>query len=150
MGRSRLNAPRECKRDFHVLLWDHEVILVDRSEYFYYCSADPHYDGEALYEVSPEPGGPCFGATSHLGCEQTVPEDIHDDGGTWTCPSCGYEHDGLSKHDNPLPLRVRDADRHLKAGGVKVELDPEYLDPRCPRKEAWDAAREEACANHLI
>ncbi len=146
----KLGAPRACEYEFWVFRWDHEVVLVDRLEVYYYCSGVSCYDVEALYEVSPEPGTPCFGATSYLECDRVVPETLHDDGGTWTCPSCGHEHDGLSKHDNPLLLRVRDADRHLKAGGVKVELDPEYLDPRCPREEAWDAAREEACANHLI
>lgn len=43
----------------------------------------------------------------------------------------------------------RFCDEGLK-GSVSIELDDEYTAPEAEEKDAWDAARDEASANHRL
>lgn len=134
---SRLNAPRELPYDFHVVAIDGEVWLYDKSEHVHACSLTPCYDMEPLYALGVEAGDEC--SLCHHGLIQD--EDPPTCGGL-----CGTVFDGLAWSE-PCLRNVREV---LRLESIKVELDNEYISPSVPRREAWDAAREEANANHLL
>ncbi len=134
-----LNGPRAIPYDFRVIEWDHEVLLIDASEHTYPCSTRPHFYFESLYSLPPSRGDGC-----HVpDCEGVVEENEWEES---FCPVCGCEYDGLSVIEPGLVLvSVVDLDK-----AIKVELDSEHTHAGVSEREAWDAAREEANANHYL
>lgn len=134
-----LNDPRTIPYDFRVLLFNNEVFLYDDSSRTYPCSTTPHVYIEALYSIRPEVGSEC--PLCKCGTVQ----------GSWDedprcAGECGTVFDGLSWSE-PGYLTEAQLSRCVQE---PVLLDPEDVAADVPRKDAWDAAREAAQANHCL
>lgn len=118
----KLNASRDIPYQFKVVLFDEWVWLYDDSVRTYIASSTPTMYLEPLYYVGP--------ARILEGDDEA--EEPPDWDGPYPDPTylSAYSFGELETAD--------------------VSLDEEWTAPTCPEADAWDAAREEARANHIL
>jgi hypothetical protein len=136
---NRLNAPRTVPYKFQVVEFDGIAWLFDNSTRTYICDRVPKILMEPLYATCPSEDQECPKCLAGtIGYENGEAVCRGECGSTWVEDISGLEPDYFGE---------------FSIHGLTcyhVPLDDEYITPDIDEKEAWDDAREEAHANHLI
>lgn len=136
---ARLNAPREVPYDFKVVELEGVAWLYDNSERTFIASANPTIWMEPLYSTCPAEDDQCPRCLNGtIGYEYGEARCRGECGSTWVEDIHGIEPNywGASSIE--------------KLTAYDVPLESDEISASVPEKEAWDAAREEANANHLV
>jgi len=138
---SKLNTPREIPYAFRVVEVDEVVWLYDDSTRWHLCEAAKSIWMEPLYhQMLGEGGDEC------PRCKNGTLEETMDE------VRCMGECGAISASCGAvLPDAAYWSASDIEARESKaVPLAEEYVAVDVPEKDAWDAAREEACANCLL